>query len=60
LNGPITIRNSKRKKYLHEEIEERYNKKVLMPELEKKKQELMMKRDFYKPIKRTEIDEHQH
>ena len=49
----------KGQKYLHEKIEEDYEQKVLMPELEKKKNELKEKRDFYKPIDHREIDEFQ-
>ena len=44
---------------LHEEIEDRYNKQILMPELEKKKKDLENIRQFYKPIKREELDEHE-
>ena len=49
----------KHTKYMHEKLEEEYNQNVLMPELEKKKNELREKRDFYKPIDRREIDEFQ-
>lgn len=46
-------------KYMHEKLEEEYQQKVLMPELERKKLELKEKRDFFKPIDRKEIDEFQ-
>ena len=46
-------------KYIHEKIEEDYNQKIIMPELEKKKEELKEKREFYKPIDHKEIDEFQ-
>ncbi|CAI2362401.1 unnamed protein product [Moneuplotes crassus] len=49
----------KNTKYMHEKLEEEYQQNVLMPELEKKKNELKEKRDFYKPIDRKEIDEFQ-
>lgn len=45
--------------YLHEKLEQEFNEKVLMPELEKKKQVLKEKRDFYKPIDHKEIDDFQ-
>jgi hypothetical protein len=44
---------------MHTKLEDDYNKNVVMPELEKKKIELREKREFYKPINRTEIDEFQ-
>jgi len=46
-------------KYLHEEIEERYAKDIVMPELEKKKKQLESIRKFHKPIKKEELDEHE-
>jgi len=49
----------KTSKYLHEEIEERYNKDILMPELEKKKRELENLRKLHKPIKKEDLDEHE-
>ena len=53
-----TRKLSKARPY-HEQLEERYKKEVEMPELEKKKKELMEKRNFYKPIDKIEIMEHQ-
>lgn len=44
---------------MHEKLEEEYKEKILMPELEKKKNELKEKRDFFKPIDRRELDEFQ-
>lgn len=49
----------KDQKYMHQKLEEDYKKNVEMPELEKKKNELKEKREFYKPINRAEIDEFQ-
>lgn len=49
----------KKSKRLHEEIEERYKEHILMPELEKKKKELEDIRQFHKPIKREDLDEHE-
>lgn len=46
-------------KYLHEKYEEDFNQKVVIPELEKKKEELKEKREFYKPIDHKEIDQFQ-
>lgn len=46
-------------KYLHEKYEEDFNQKVIIPELEKKKEELKEKRELYKPIDHKEIDEFQ-
>lgn len=45
--------------YMHEKLEKEYQEKVLMPELEKKKQVLKEKREFFRPIDHKEIDEHQ-
>lgn len=53
------IKKQKNGKYLHEEIEDRFNKDILMPELERKKKELESIRQLYKPIKREELDEHE-
>jgi hypothetical protein len=49
----------KDQKYMHQKLEEEYKKNVEMPELEKKKNDLKEKREFYKPINRSEIDEFQ-
>jgi hypothetical protein len=49
----------KHSKKLYEEIEERYRKDVLMPELERKKRNLETIRQLHKPIKKEELDEHE-
>ena len=50
-------RKEKTTKPLYKEIEERYNKDILMPELQRKKNNLDSLRKFHKPIKREELDE---
>jgi hypothetical protein len=45
-------------KPLYKKIEKEYEKQYVMPELEKRKKELADKRNFLKPIKREELDEH--
>ena len=47
----------KSSKPLYKEIEERYKKDVLMPELEKKKKKLEDIRKFHKPIQKEDLDE---
>lgn len=44
--------------YLYKKLEEKYNKEVLMPELESKKQELAKKRNLFKPVRKEELEEH--
>ena len=44
--------------YLYKKLEEKYNKEVLMPMLEDKKRLLAEKRNVYKPVSRSEIEEH--
>lgn len=46
-------------KPLYKAIEDRYNKDILMPELQKKKKDLDSIRKFHKPIKREDLDEHE-
>ena len=48
-----------KKKYTHVEMEERYNKKVIMPSLERKKEELRKKREYFQPIRRKDLLEHE-
>jgi len=51
--------NVKHVQYSHQKLEKDYNEKVLMPELEKKKNELKKKREFHKPIDHRELDDFQ-
>ena len=51
-------KETNKKSYLYKQLEDRYEKEVKLPELEKKKQELDNLRNFYKPIKKEELDEH--
>eukprot|EP01022_Parablepharisma_sp_SALTPOND_P032672 TRINITY_DN858_c0_g1_i1.p2 TRINITY_DN858_c0_g1~~TRINITY_DN858_c0_g1_i1.p2 ORF type:complete len:514 (-),score=131.63 TRINITY_DN858_c0_g1_i1:774-2315(-) len=44
--------------YLYKKLEDKYNKEVLMPMLEKKKEELAKKRNLFKPVNREELEEH--
>jgi len=46
-------------KPLFKEIQKRYKKEQLLPELEEKKKKLQELRDFYKPMAREEILEHE-
>jgi hypothetical protein len=39
-------------------MEENYKQRVLMPELRKRKRELMEKRELHKPINKDELQEH--
>ncbi len=45
--------------YLYKRLEERYNREVVLPLLEEKKQELAKKRNVMKPMTMQEIAEHQ-
>ena len=45
--------------YLYKKLEEKYNTEILMPSLEKKKQELAEHRNIYKPMNWVEIKEHE-
>lgn len=45
-------------KPLYVEIEERYEHEIHLPELMEKKEKLQAKRNFYKPIVKKELDEH--
>jgi len=47
------------KKPLFKEIEDKFSKAVLMPELEERKKRLQEIRDFHKPINRAELIEHE-
>ena len=49
----------KTSKYVYQEIEDRYSKDIVMPELERKKKNLESIRKFHKPIKREDLDEHE-
>lgn len=44
--------------YLFKKLEKKYYQEVEMPALEKKKQELAMRRNMAKPISKAELDEH--
>ena len=48
-----------KKKYKHQELEERYQKKVIIPSLERKKEELRKKREFFAPIRHKDLVEHE-
>lgn len=48
-----------KKKYKHIEMEERYNKKVLIPSLERKKEELRKKREYFRPLKHKDFVHHE-
>jgi len=48
-----------KKKYKHVEMEEKYNKNVLMPSLERKKEELRKKREYFQPISHKEMVDHE-
>ena len=48
-----------KKKYTHIELEKKYKKKVLIPSLERKKEELRKKREYFQPIKRKDFIDHQ-
>lgn len=43
---------------LHKKLEEQFQKQVMLPILEEKKQELAKKRNMFKPINREELEEH--
>lgn len=45
-------------KPLYKKIEKEFEKNYVIPELEKRKKELAEKRNFVKPIDRSELDEH--
>ena len=45
--------------YLHDKLEKKYEQNVILPALEQKKMELEKIRNFYKPIPRSELDEHE-
>jgi hypothetical protein len=42
----------------YKRMEQNYKQRVLMPELRKRKKELMQKRELHKPISKDEIAEH--
>ena len=44
---------------MHEKLEKNYEQNFILPALEQKKMELEKIRNFYKPIPRSEIDEHE-
>lgn len=48
-----------KKKYKHQELEERYQRKVVIPSLERKKEELKKKREFFAPISHQELVDHE-
>lgn len=48
-----------KKKYVHVEMEKKYYKKVLLPNLEKKKEILRQKREYFQPIRRSQLLEHE-
>eukprot|EP00357_Protocruzia_adherens_P032484 CAMPEP_0115025222 /NCGR_PEP_ID=MMETSP0216-20121206/33837_1 /TAXON_ID=223996 /ORGANISM="Protocruzia adherens, Strain Boccale" /LENGTH=583 /DNA_ID=CAMNT_0002399695 /DNA_START=27 /DNA_END=1778 /DNA_ORIENTATION=+ len=52
-------KKSKQDKPLFMKIEERFQKQVAMPELEKRKKEISTKRDLYKPLNRGDLDSHE-
>ena len=44
--------------YLYKKLEDKYNREVLLPILEEKKQELAKKRNQFKPLSHEELEEH--
>lgn len=44
---------------MHEKLEKKYEQNIAIPALEQKKQELDKIRNFYRPINRSELDEHE-
>jgi hypothetical protein len=57
----IKLANEKvpKKTYLYQKMNDQYVSEMLMPELEKRKQQIAQKRNIYKPIHRTELQEHE-
>ena len=47
------------KEYVHDKLEKEYEEKFIIPTLEQKKAQLENIRNFYKPIDREELDEHE-
>lgn len=47
-----------KREYMHEKLQQRYHSEVEMPELEKRKQEIAEKRNLYKPIRMSDIEQH--
>lgn len=43
---------------LYKRLEENYEKNILLPELQRKKEELAKKRELYRPLSKLELDEH--
>ena len=43
---------------LYKRLEENFEKNVLLPELQRKKEELAKKRELYRPLSKLELDEH--
>jgi hypothetical protein len=52
------IPSAPKEEYLYKRLEAKYNKEILIPMLEEKKQELAKKRNQLKPITHEEIEEH--
>jgi len=51
--------NNNSTNYLYKRLEEKYQIEVILPSIEKKKQELALHRNLYKPINWDEINKHQ-
>ena len=49
----------RKKQYMYMDMEKKYEKEVLMPDLEKRKAEIQGKRNLLRPINKEEILEHQ-
>ena len=49
----------KKIKYSHNELKKKYKHSVIIPSLERKKEELRKRREYFQPISRSELDHHQ-
>lgn len=47
------------REYMHEKLEKKYKENIEIPALQQKKIQLDQLRNFYRPIKREELDEHE-
>ena len=54
----IKIKEVLNRKPLYQQIEEKYVTEVQIPEREKYREELLNRKQYYKPINRQEINEH--
>lgn len=44
--------------YVYKKLEEKYTNEIVLPELEKKKEELAKKRNLFKPVRNEDLEEH--